>query len=78
MKTDISVSIPQEVIFAAIEKLMHFPFPQVCRHLVALELLSILEQHGATVSEELARAICQAKDEEALTLLQQRKVERNT
>ena len=58
--------IEHEVLWVAIRRLMQFRFPQICRHLVALELLTILEQHGATIDPELATAITQADDWKAL------------
>lgn len=63
------MTVPADRIVKAIEGLLRFPFPQVCRHLVAADLLSLLEECGASVSEELAHAVVRAEDEEALDLL---------
>lgn len=52
-----------------IDRLLTFPFPQICRHNVACTLLDILERHGYPVSTELAGAVVRAEDEIALTLL---------
>jgi hypothetical protein len=65
----ITQSSIEDKLVVAIHNLLHLPFPQICRHLVALDLLSILEQHGATFPPELADAICRAKDEDALQLI---------
>jgi hypothetical protein len=62
-------TVPANVLLKAVRNLLNFPYPQVCRHLIALELLSILEQHGTPIAPELATAVCQANDAEALTLL---------
>lgn len=68
-------SIPDSVIFAVIARLLRFPYPQVCIHLVAGDLLSILEQHGGTdhlpkeTLTNLARAIVTSNDFDALDIL---------
>jgi hypothetical protein len=66
------VVIPAEVILKQIEWLMKFPYPTICRHLVAANLLSTLEEHGYPVSKELARAVVGADDDAALALLAER------
>lgn len=42
--------------------LLKFPYLQICRHLVALELLSLLEKNGYEISEELAKYISKASE----------------
>lgn len=49
---------------------LNFPFPQICRHSVVLDLLNLLETEGWAISEDLARAVCRAWDDEALALLE--------
>jgi hypothetical protein len=61
--------IEPRVLLTMIERLLKFPFPQICRHSVACDLLDQLERHGAPVSQDLAKAIVNADDETALTLL---------
>jgi len=61
--------IPQARIIHIIERMMRFPYPTICRHSVAADLLSLLEEYGRPVSTELARAIVQADDDTALVLL---------
>lgn len=61
--------IPAFRIWRMIENAIKFPYPQICKHLVAADLLSLLEQYGVVVSEELAKAIVSADDEAALLLL---------
>ena len=63
--------IPQERILHIIERMMRFPHPTVCRHLVAADLLSLLGEYGFPVSQELAKAVVGADDEKALELLRQ-------
>jgi len=61
--------IEPSVLVTMIERLLKFPYPQICRHSVAGTLLDHLERAGAPVSKELARAVVQADDELALALL---------
>ena len=56
-------------IIAMIEDMATFPYPQICRHLVALNLIDILEKHGEPITEDfkaLAKSFCQANDQKAL------------
>jgi hypothetical protein len=56
-------------ILNMVRNLMKFRYPQICRHLVAADLLSLLDSKGASVSADLADAVVNANDEEALRLL---------
>lgn len=38
------------------------PFPTICRHRVALDLLELLESHGEIIPPELCKAVCDADD----------------
>jgi hypothetical protein len=67
--TEAPLSIPLSVLETMIISLISFPYPQICKHLVACDLLSIIEEHGGDVPYELAQAIAQANDERALELL---------
>ena len=50
-----------------IERLVNFPFPQICRHSVACDLLSLFETYfGGDGLARLAKALVQADDESAL------------
>jgi hypothetical protein len=53
-----------------VERAMQFPYPTICRHLVAADLLSTLEEHGYRMPEGLAHAVVNAHDEDALAILQ--------
>ena len=59
----------QKDLLKAIRNAIAFPYSQICKHVVAADLLSVLEKHGVEVSKELADAVVSANDEEALTLL---------
>ena len=48
---------------------MKFPYPTICRHLVAADMLSALEEHGYPVSRRLVKAVVDADDEAALEAL---------
>lgn len=62
-------AVPIERLEGIIVQLLNFPYSQICRHSVALSLLSLIEEYGGNVSEELARAITDADDEKALDLM---------
>ncbi len=63
--------IDPQVLVKAINNLLHLPFPTICRHSVALDLLQILEAHGADLSQfsTLVQAVVKADDETALSCL---------
>jgi hypothetical protein len=71
-----AVVLSESVVFGMIASLLRFPFPTVCRHLVAADLLSALEEAGLGIPQELARAVVAADDENALTLLEQFRTKR--
>lgn len=64
-----TISLPLDVVLNEVRWLLDFPFPQVCRHLVAGRLLDQLERHGYPLTNGLARAVVRAEDEKALELL---------
>lgn len=61
--------IDPAILVTAVERLLKFRYPTICRHSVACDLLDILEQHGAPITPELADAVVGAHDQEALALL---------
>jgi hypothetical protein len=63
------VMIPASKIMAMIAGTIAFPYPKICKHLVAADLLSLLEEHGFPVTTELAGAVVNADDEVALDLI---------
>lgn len=62
-------SVPADVAIEMVRRLLQFPYPQICRHLVAAELLAALKEAGHPVSAEALEATWNARDEEALELL---------
>ena len=62
--------IDETDIYPMIRRLLRFPFPQICRHFMALNLLSLLEQKGMVISVALAKAIMEGDDETALIELE--------
>lgn len=56
-------------LYQVIERLLKFPYPQICRHSVALDLLSLIEDGGEVIDPELVKAITQADDIKSLSLL---------
>ena len=67
-KTTAGVMIPASEILDLVRGAIQFPFAQVCKHLVACDLLELLERHGCRV-EGLIPAVVNADDERALELL---------
>lgn len=61
--------IPSPVVIEMVKNLLRFPFPQICRHLVAAELLGALEDAGCSVPDGAIAATFNAYDEEALELM---------
>lgn len=66
-----TTGIPAPVVLTMIRRLLEFPYPQICRHLVAAELLAALVEHGHTMPEGLISATWNAHDEEALDLMKE-------
>lgn len=52
-----------------VRNLLEFPYPHVCRHLVADTILDILEQNGVQCPEGLREDVVKAKDAVALEKL---------
>lgn len=65
----------KEDLYEMIERLLRFPYREICVHSVAIDILSVLERHGEIVDDSLVRAIFKnsAGDKEALAILAQRK-----
>lgn len=55
-----------------VKHMVNFPFAQICRHSVALNILSLMEKHGYVIPNGLAKAICNGcnGDAEAMDILQ--------
>lgn len=62
-------TVPAAMVLEAVRGCLNFPFPQICRHLVACDLLEILERVGYVIPDDLARAVVKADDARALPLL---------
>jgi hypothetical protein len=70
--SEATVSIPATQVFRIIKRLVTFPYPQICVHSVAADLLSALEDNGLEATPDfvaLARAVVRAEDEDALEIL---------
>lgn len=63
--------VPAAMVLEAVRGCLSFPFPQVCRHLVACDLLNILERVGYAVPPGLADAVVRADDATAQDALDQ-------
>lgn len=62
-------AITEKDILEYIGGLMRFPFPQICRHLVAADLLELLESKGWKCPLALAKAVVDSNDEGAVAEL---------
>ncbi len=60
-----AVGIESTALFGYVLSLVRFPFAQKCRHAVALDLLSIMEEHGVDLPEGLVEAICKSSEGDA-------------
>jgi hypothetical protein len=56
----------REFIDQSWRRVIAYPFPKICKHLVAANMLSDMEQIGFEVTKEIARAVVEADDESAL------------
>lgn len=61
--------ITETDIYKIIKRLVEFPFPQICVHYVAINLLSLLESKNVNIDNNLAKVLTQADDFTALELL---------
>ena len=62
-------TISEKDIYSIITKLIEFPNGQICKHLVACNLLSMLDGNGFSLDEQLVKNIVDEEDEEALDIL---------
>ncbi len=66
-----TVTVPADVLLRMAQKAIEFRYPQICKHLVASDILSMLEENGFPVTPDfcaLVKAVVNAEDDEALTL----------
>lgn len=63
------VSIPPVELLRMVRNVVSGPFPQICVHTVASGLLSLLEDSGYPLSDDLANAVVRADDATAVRLL---------
>ncbi len=59
------MAVSDRALLALVEKLLDFPFPQICRHLVAHDLLQAMREAGAEIPDQLIDAVTQAQDTSA-------------
>ncbi len=59
----------EQVLKELVAVLIEFPYPQVCKHWAALEVLNAMELLDIKVDDKLAKAVCDADDDTALQLL---------
>lgn len=64
------MGISTEQALKMVDGLMRFPYPSICRHYVAANILDLLERNGVEISTELARAVVRCDDETAIEELE--------
>lgn len=57
-------------VLKLVKDMMSYPFPQICRHDVALRLMDALQRKGWKAPDDLCRAVVKCQDDEALRLLE--------
>lgn len=70
-------AIPISRLEDMIISLIKFPYPHICKHLVACDLLSLIEEYGESMPYELGKAIAQADDERVIELMDEYRSEIN-
>lgn len=63
------MTVPIDELWKLVQCCIRFPYPQICKHSVACDILDVIERHGGLVTEEIADAIIQCRDEDALRLI---------
>lgn len=58
----------------AVKNLLECPFPQICKHTVALGLLNILKDNGHNIPNSLLEAVVKAEDQMALDIISKKVV----
>lgn len=72
------IAIPMSQVLDLVGSLLRYPFPTICRHSVAGDLLDLLERNGLNPGEtfdELCGFVVGAHDDEALETLAELKRE---
>lgn len=65
-------TVPMADLLAFTRRCIEFPYPQVCKHLVAVELLDLLAKRGLPEDEDfyaVVREVVEANDGEAIQRL---------
>jgi hypothetical protein len=62
--------VPASELLKLVENLLRIPAPRICRHLVACDILSMLESNGFKIPVELAQAVVSCEDDVALQHLE--------
>lgn len=72
-KTEINMTSElKKDLLKEVRHMVNFPFAQICRHSVALNILSIMEKNGYVLPPELVKAVSEssAGDTKALEILE--------
>jgi hypothetical protein len=69
-----NVNITEQDIFKQVSQIINFPYPMICKHFIAANLLSMLEECGYPATEQfkaLATHIVRAEDDAATNAIAQ-------
>lgn len=64
-----SIVLTDKDILRIVKNLINFPFPTICRHAVASDLLNMLEEKGWQCPQDLAESVVKAEDQKVLNIL---------
>ena len=64
------VKLSKEQLKKLFRSLLRFPYPQICRHLVIMDILSLIEENGVAPNKDFTRAVCKSDDYTAFELLE--------
>jgi hypothetical protein len=56
-------------VLSLVHGLLNFPYPRICRHAVASNLLSELEARGWKCPPELEEAVVRCQDDDAIAII---------
>ncbi len=59
-------------LYGFLQTLIGLPQARICKHWVAAQLLSLMEQKGSVIDPKLAEAVVCAYDKRSLTLIEQK------
>lgn len=65
-----AITFTEKEFYQMVQNWIKFPFPKICKHTVALDLLNILEKKGCNINAEIVKSISDCEDGKTLELLE--------